>query len=194
MHYNIAIIGGGPGGYTAAIYAGKKQAKIALIEKRELGGTCLNRGCIPTKALIHSAKLLQDLKNAHRFGISAGEIKIDWNIMQKNSSRSVKTLTQGVKNLLKANGVTVFNGTAKLSEKNTIIISGETKQNTITADNIIIATGSISTTIPILGHNLQNVITSDQALFLETLPSSMLIIGGGVIGLEIKRHIQYIWC
>ncbi|HHY70985.1 MAG TPA: dihydrolipoyl dehydrogenase [Thermoanaerobacterales bacterium] len=185
MHYNIAIIGGGPGGYTAAIYAGKKQAKIALIEKRELGGTCLNRGCIPTKALIHSAKLLQDLKNAHRFGISAGEIKIDWNIMQKNSSRSVKTLTQGVKNLLKANGVTVFNGTAKLSEKNTIIISGETKQNTITADNIIIATGSISTTIPILGHNLQNVITSDQALFLETLPSSMLIIGGGVIGLEI---------
>ncbi|MDD4584054.1 MAG: dihydrolipoyl dehydrogenase [Eubacteriales bacterium] len=185
MHYDIAIIGGGPGGYVAAIYASKKQVKVALIEKAELGGTCLNRGCIPTKALIHSAKLLQDIKSAKRFGIIADDIKLDWSAMQKNTVRSVKTLTTGVGNLLKANGVTVFQGTAKISEKNTIKILDKTEQKIITADNIILATGSTSTIVPISGHNLCNVITSDEALFLEKLPSSMLIIGGGVIGLEI---------
>jgi dihydrolipoamide dehydrogenase len=185
MDYDIAIIGGGPGGYVAAIYAGKRKVKVALIEKSELGGTCLNKGCIPTKTLIHSAKLLQDIKSAQRFGIIADDTKIDWNLIQKNTARTVKTLTKGVKNLLKANDVEVFQGTAKLWDKNTVIISDETEQKTITADNIILATGSSSTTIPIPGRDLQNVITSDEALFLEKLPSSMLIIGGGVIGLEI---------
>lgn len=185
MDYDIAIIGGGPGGYVAAINAGKRKVKVALIEKSELGGTCLNRGCIPTKTLIHSAKLLQDIKSAQKFGIIADDTKIDWNFIQKNTARTVKTLTKGVKNLLKANGVEVFQGTAKLWDKNTVIISDETEQKTITADNIILATGSSSTTIPIPGRDLQNVITSDEALFLEKLPSSMLIIGGGVIGLEI---------
>lgn len=185
MHYDIIIIGGGPGGYAAAIYAGKKRAKVALIEKGQLGGTCLNRGCIPTKTLIHSARLLQDIKDARRFGITAKDIKLDWATMQKNTARTVKALTIGVQNLLKANNVTVFKGIAKLSDKNTIIVSDETMQNTITADNIILATGSASTTVPVPGHNLKNVITSDQALFLDELPSSMVIIGGGVIGLEI---------
>jgi dihydrolipoamide dehydrogenase len=185
MDYDIAIIGGGPGGYVAAIYAGKRKVKVALIEKSELGGTCLNKGCIPTKTLIHSAKLLQDIKSAQRFGIIADDTKIDWNIIQKNTVRIVKTLTKGVKNLLKANGVEVFQGLAKLWDKNTVIISDKTEQKTITADNTILATGSAPTTIPIPGHDLQNVITSDEALFLEKLPLSMLIIGGGVIGLEI---------
>lgn len=185
MHYDIAIIGGGPGGYVAGIYAGKRKAKVALIEKCELGGTCLNRGCIPTKALIHSARLFQDIKNAGKFGIAADNVTINWNDMQKNTVSIVKTLTKGVENLLKSNSVTVFKGTAKLADKNTILISDKTEQMTITADNIIIATGSVPTILPIPGHDFQNVITSDEALFLEELPSSMLIIGAGVIGTEI---------
>ncbi|AEE90833.1 Dihydrolipoyl dehydrogenase [Tepidanaerobacter acetatoxydans Re1] len=185
MHYDIAIIGGGPGGYAAGIYAGKRKAKVALIEKCELGGTCLNRGCIPTKALIHSARLFQDIKNAGKFGIAADNVTINWNDMQKNTVSIVKTLTKGVENLLKSNSVTVFKGTAKLADKNTILISDKTEQMTITADNIIIAAGSVPTILPIPGHDFQNVITSDEALFLEELPSSMLIIGAGVIGTEI---------
>ncbi len=185
MHYDIAVIGGGPGGYAAAIYASKKQAKVALIEKGELGGTCLNKGCIPTKTLIHSAKLLQDIKGARGFGIIADDVDIDWNVIQKNTACTVKNLKKGVENLLKVNGVEVFQGLAKLRDQNTIKISYETEQKTITAENIILATGSAPITIPIPGHKLQNVITSDEALFMEKLPSSMLIIGGGVVGLEI---------
>jgi dihydrolipoamide dehydrogenase len=185
MHYDIAIIGGGPGGYVAAIYAGKKKAKVALVEKGELGGTCLNRGCIPTKSLIHGANLLQAIKSAKDFGITADNVNFDWGLLQKKTSRIVKTLTKGVESLLAGNNVTVIRGTAKLSDKNTINILTDTEQSTITADNIILATGSVPASVPIPGHNLQNVITSDQALFLKQIPSSMLIIGGGVIGLEI---------
>lgn len=185
MHYDIAIIGGGPGGYVAAIYAGKKKVKVALIEKGELGGTCLNRGCIPTKTLIHSANLFQAIMSAKEFGITIDNVNFEWNLLQKKTSRVVKTLTSGIQNLLSANKVTVIQGFAKLSDKNTIHISSSTGQSTITADNIILATGSVPTLVSIPGHNLQNVITSDQALFLEQIPSSMLIIGGGVIGLEI---------
>ena len=185
MHYDIAIIGGGPGGYVAAIYAGKKKAKVALVEKGELGGTCLNRGCIPTKSLIHGANLLQAIESAKDFGITADNVNFDWGLLQKKTSRIVKTLTKGVESLLAGNNVTVIRGTAKLSDKNTINILTDTEQSTITADNIILATGSVPTSVSIPGHNLQNVITSDQALFLKQIPSSMLIIGGGVIGLEI---------
>ncbi|MCG1012572.1 dihydrolipoyl dehydrogenase [Tepidanaerobacter sp. GT38] len=185
MHYDIAIIGGGPGGYVAAIYAGKKKTKVALIERGELGGTCLNRGCIPTKTLIHGANLLRAINSAKEFGITAENVSLDWELLQKKTSRIVKTLTSGIQNLLSANKVTVIRGFAKLFDKNTIHISSETGQSTITADNIILATGSVPTSVSVPGHNLNNVITSDQALFLEQIPSSMLIIGGGVIGLEI---------
>ena len=185
MHYDIAIIGGGPGGYVAAIYAGKKKAKVALIEKGELGGTCLNRGCIPTKTLIHGANLLHAIKSAKDFGITVNDINLDWDLLQKKTARVVKTLTKGVEGLLAANNVTVIKGAAKLTDKNTVAISGESGQSTITADNIILATGSFPAVVPVPGRDLPNVITSDQALFLKQIPSSMLIIGGGVIGLEM---------
>ena len=185
MHYDIAIIGGGPGGYVAAIYAGKKKAKVALIEKGELGGTCLNRGCIPTKTLIHGANLLHAIKSAKDFGITVNDINLDWDLLQKKTARVVKTLTKGVEGLLAANNVTVIKGAAKLTDKNTVAISGESGQSTITADNIILATGSFPAVVPVPGRDLPNVITSDQALFLKQIPSSMLIIDGGVIGLEI---------
>lgn len=186
MPYDIAIIGGGPGGYVAAIYAGKKKAKVCLIERDELGGTCLNRGCIPTKALIHSANIVSEIKQAKRFGIITRDVQIDWNTIQKNKETIVKTLTKGVENLLKANGVKTYKGTAKLLDKNTIEITYQTGQKeTITAQKIILATGSSPVIIPIPGYDLPGVITSDEALSLEELPESMLIIGGGVIGIEL---------
>ncbi|MDK2878013.1 MAG: dihydrolipoamide dehydrogenase [Thermoanaerobacteraceae bacterium] len=185
MHYDIVIIGGGPGGYVAAIYAGKKKAKVALIEKDKLGGTCLNRGCIPTKALIHSANLLNEIKNAKRFGITAEDIKADWQAIQQNKETIVKTLRTGVENLLKANGVTTYKGTAKLLDKNTVKITYNTGEENITAEKIILATGSSPVIVPIPGHNLSGVITSDEALALEELPASVLVIGGGVIGIEL---------
>jgi dihydrolipoamide dehydrogenase len=186
MPYDIAIIGGGPGGYVAAIYAGKKKAKVCLIERDELGGTCLNRGCIPTKALIHSASIVNEIKQAKRFGIITRDVQIDWNTIQKNKETIVKTLTKGVENLLKANGVKTYKGTAKLLDKNTIEITYQTGQKeTITAQKIILATGSSPVIIPIPGYDLPGVITSDEALSLDALPESMLIIGGGVIGIEL---------
>jgi dihydrolipoamide dehydrogenase len=186
MPYDIAIIGGGPGGYVAAIYAGKKKAKVCLIERDELGGTCLNRGCIPTKALIHSANIVSEIKQAKRFGIITRDVQIDWNTIQKNKETIVKTLTKGVENLLKANGVKTYKGTAKLLDKNTIEITYQTGQKeTITAQKIILATGSSPVIIPIPGYDLPGVITSDEALSLDALPESMLIIGGGVIGIEL---------
>jgi dihydrolipoamide dehydrogenase len=186
MPYDIAIIGGGPGGYVAAIYAGKKKAKVCLIERDELGGTCLNRGCIPTKALIHSASIVNEIKQAKRFGIITRDVQIDWNTIQKNKETIVKTLTKGVENLLKANGVKTYKGTAKLLDKNTIEITYQTGQKeTITAQKIILATGSSPVIIPIPGYDLPGVITSDEALSLEELPESILIIGGGVIGIEL---------
>jgi len=186
MNYDIAIIGGGPGGYVAAIYAGKKKLKIALIEKDELGGTCLNRGCIPTKALIHSASLVSEIKGAKRFGVTAGEIKVDWDAIQKNKQTVVSTLTKGVENLLKANGVKTYKGTAKLLDKNTVELTyREGQKETLTADNIILATGSSPVMIPIPGKDLPGVISSDEALSLKEIPDSMLIIGGGVIGIEL---------
>lgn len=186
MHYDIAIIGGGPGGYVAAIYAGKKKAKVALIEKDELGGTCLNRGCIPTKALIHSANLANEIRGAKRFGIAAGDLNIDWNAVQKNKETVVKTLTKGVENLLKANGVNTYKGMAKLADKNTVEITYRNGQKeNITSDNIILATGSSPVIIPIPGKDLPGVINSDEALSLNEIPDSMLIIGGGVIGIEL---------
>ncbi|TYP56788.1 dihydrolipoyl dehydrogenase [Thermosediminibacter litoriperuensis] len=185
MHYDIVVIGGGPGGYVSAIYAAKKGVRVGLVEKRDLGGTCLNRGCIPTKALSHSAHIYQNLENARNFGILAENVKIDWQRAQSQKDAIVRTLGKGVENLLKANGVSVFRGEAKLEDERSIRIRYSGGQQVITADNIILATGSKSAVIPFPGHDLPGVITSEEALALSKIPDSMLVIGGGVIGVEM---------
>jgi len=185
MNFNIAVIGGGPGGYVSSIYASKNKAKVVLIEEKELGGTCLNAGCIPTKALIHSASLIQEIREAERFGITFENMRYDWNAIQNNVRNTVRTLSKGVESLLKANGVCVIKATPKLLNENTIQITNESEKKILTAEKIIIATGSTPIKIPIPGNDLPNVITSEQALFLEKPPSSITIIGGGAIGLEI---------
>ncbi|ADL08182.1 dihydrolipoyl dehydrogenase [Thermosediminibacter oceani] len=185
MHYDIVVIGGGPGGYVSAIYAAKKGARVGLVEKRDLGGTCLNRGCIPTKALSHCAQIYQSLGNAKNFGILAENVKIDWQLAQGQKDSIVRTLGKGVENLLKANGVSVFRGEAKLEDERRIRIYYSGGQQVITAENIILATGSKPAVIPFPGHDLPGVITSEEALALSKIPDSMLVIGGGVIGVEM---------
>ncbi|HHZ03070.1 MAG TPA: dihydrolipoyl dehydrogenase [Tissierellia bacterium] len=182
--YDIIIIGGGPGGYPAAIYAAKNKAKVAIVERDEFGGTCLNRGCIPTKTFIKSANLYTEFKNCKRFGITVSDVNFNWDEILKNKNNVVRGLTKGVQALLKGNGVDIYKGNALLLNENTVKVTGK-KEELITGANIIIATGSKPSTVPIEGVDLDGVITSNEALELKELPKSLAIIGGGVIGVEL---------
>lgn len=181
---DIAIIGGGPGGYVAAIKAAQMGAKVVLIEKDALGGTCLNRGCIPTKSFVRSAQVLNTVKHSGIFGVVTEEASIDLKKVVEQKNAVVSQLTTGIKHLLSRNGVTVVEGRGVFQDDHTIMVKRTNGETTVKAKNIIIATGSRPARIPIPGTDSDKVITSDQALQLEKLPRSMVIIGGGVIGME----------
>lgn len=185
MQFDVIVIGGGPGGYTAAIYAAKKKMRVALIEKENVGGTCLNVGCIPTKALIHSADLYREMKHSDRFGIKAKDVEVDWTEIQKNKNDIVSNLTNGVKGLLKQNKVNHFDGTAEIIGRNSVRILNNTVETIIEGKNIIIASGSSPINIKIPGSDLEEVGTSRDALSYDNIPQSLAIIGGGVIGVEM---------
>ena len=185
MDKDIVIIGGGPGGYVAAIRAAQLGAKVALIEKGELGGTCLNRGCIPTKVLYRDAEILNTLKNIGEFGIKVDSYSFDIEEIQNRKNKIVSKLVSGVEQLLKANNVEVILGTATFKDKNTVSVlfsNGDLRE--ITSKDIIIATGSIPLIPKIPGINLEGVLTSDSILDFKEVPKSLAIIGGGVIGME----------
>jgi dihydrolipoamide dehydrogenase len=185
MDKDIVIIGGGPGGYVAAIRAAQLGAKVCLIEKGELGGTCLNRGCIPTKALYRNAEILNTLKNINEFGIKIDNYSFSVEEMQNRKDKIVNQLVSGVEQLLKANNVDVIIGTASLKDENTVSVhfeNGDLRE--ITAENIIIATGSIPSIPKIPGITLPGVFTSESILNFKEVPSKLAIIGGGVIGME----------
>ena len=185
MARSIIIIGGGPGGYVAAIRATQLGAQVTLIEKDTLGGTCLNRGCIPTKALLQSADLLASVRNAATFGISTGKASVDFSAVTKRKEAVVKRLVAGVTSLMRKNKIKVIKGIGTLLDSRTVGILGESDK--ISADSIIIATGSKPSTIPVKGIDEPGVITSDEALTMEQLPKSVIVIGGGVIGLEFAQ-------
>ena len=184
MDYDITVIGAGPGGYVAAIAAAQRKKKVCIIEKAAVGGVCLNEGCIPTKTLIKTVKLTDELKRAEEFGISgvdASKITVDLKKLQARKKAVVSRLTGGVRGLLKGNGVTVVHGSASFKDKNTVVVDGRE----ITSGFFIIATGSnvlMPAFIPIEGNS--SVITSREALEIETVPKKLGIIGGGVIGVE----------
>lgn len=182
--YDIIIIGGGPAGYPAAIYAARNKAKVAIVESEEFGGTCLNKGCIPTKTLIKSASLLNEIKAARQYGINVDGLSFEWKNVLENKNKVVKSLTRGVSSLLKQNGVDIYKGKGVLLDKNTVKVYGVKEEN-LTGRKIIIASGSEPVTIPVPGAELEGVITSNEALNLKELPKSMVIIGGGVIGVEL---------
>ncbi|MDF2655242.1 MAG: pdhD 2 [Bacillota bacterium] len=180
----IAVIGGGPGGYVAAIRAAQLGAEVTLIEKNKLGGTCLNVGCIPTKALLHSAGLLDEIRRGTEAGIIA-EPKLDFSKTQEHKSKVVNRLVSGVGGLMKANKIKVIMGTASFVKTNLLQIVTEKDTLEEAFDKVIIASGSVPAAPPIPGASHKSCIDSTGALALKTVPESMVIIGGGVIGVEL---------
>jgi dihydrolipoamide dehydrogenase len=181
----IVIIGGGPGGYVAAIKAAQLGASVTLVEKTYLGGTCLNVGCIPTKALLHTAEIYETSKEGAACGVIA-DVKLDFTAAQKYKSGITKQLVSGIKGLLAANKVKVIFGTASFEDAKTIkVITDKGATETLKADKVIVATGSEPAKPPIPGIDSKQCIDSTGALELSEVPKTMVIIGGGVIGVEM---------
>lgn len=181
MKKRIVVIGGGPGGYVAAIRASQLGGEVHIIESNNLGGTCLNVGCIPTKALLHTAELFHTVKESAAIGLLADSVRVDWDILQKHKASVVNRLVRGVEGLLKANKVVIHKGVAKLSGSHTVQIEGG---DSITSDIIILAPGSETVRLRFPGAELNGVIDSTAALSLPEIPPSIIIVGGGVIGVE----------
>src|SRR2546427_1010386 len=181
--FDVAVIGGGPGGYVAALRAAQLGAKTAIVEKDRMGGTCLVRGCIPTKALLQSSELYTLAKAGQSFGLVADNLRFDWPAAQKRKTAVVDQLVKGVEGLLKAGGVTSFKGSARLAGKGGVDVSGDQLQ----AKDIVIATGSAVARIPLPGAEL--TIDSDQILELKEVPRRLAVIGGGVVGMEFAAMV-----
>lgn len=186
QEFDVLVIGGGPGGYVAAIRAAKNGAKTALVERKEFGGTCLNIGCIPTKTLIAGVDVYHKARHAMEFGVKiSGEVSPDWEAMLARKDSVIKTLRGGIGSLLKAAGVTVFKGHGAFTGRKTVkVVDGEGGEvEEITANKIIIASGS-ETLVPGFIPKGKRVITSTELLSIPEIPKSLLILGGGVIGCE----------
>ncbi|MBK7256346.1 MAG: dihydrolipoyl dehydrogenase [Ignavibacteriae bacterium] len=183
--YDIVIVGGGPGGYTAAIRASQLGMKAALVERDRLGGVCLNWGCIPTKALLRNAEIYSTLLHADEWGISAKDVSFDFPRIIKRSRGVAERISKGVEYLMKKNAITVHTGTACLTAADTLEIKAEGKPTaTISAPHIVLATGARSRSIPNVTIDRKRIITSSEAMTLPARPDSMVIIGAGAIGIE----------
>ncbi|MBQ7899835.1 MAG: dihydrolipoyl dehydrogenase [Bacteroidales bacterium] len=193
----IIIIGAGPGGYETALLAAKRGVEVILVESGHVGGTCLNEGCIPTKSFCRNAEVLEELREAEAFGVTGLSYDFDFKAVAARKNAVVEQLRGGVEGLLGHKLITLVRGKASFKDQHTIsvipsnpsVISSETegrveKSLEYTADYIIIATGSVSASLPIPGTNLPGVLTSKEILDLEEVPSRLCVIGGGVIGLE----------
>jgi dihydrolipoamide dehydrogenase len=189
---NIAVIGAGPGGYVAAIRGAQLGANIYLIEDREVGGTCLNRGCIPTKAYFKNAEVMKDLKRSEEFGITIDNYRLDGKALQERKKTIVGQLVKGIEQLISSyDNIEFIPGKASIKDKNTLLVNlkdGGTRE--VAVDNIVIATGSKPTMTETKGVDLEGVITSDDLLEMEEIPETLIVIGGGVIGLEFASIYQ----
>ncbi|HEY7067930.1 MAG TPA: dihydrolipoyl dehydrogenase [Chloroflexota bacterium] len=182
---DVCIIGAGPGGYVAAIRAAQLGLKTAVVERDALGGVCLNRGCIPTKAMLRTAELLTAFQHAADFGIQAENVRLDYPAAVRRRDQVVSNLRQGVAGLLKSQGVRVLSGQGRLAAPGRVEVNANGSSETVEARNVIVATGSKPAIPPIPGaDNRELVITSDEALTLPALPRSVVVIGGGAVGAE----------
>ncbi|MTI68577.1 MAG: dihydrolipoyl dehydrogenase [Firmicutes bacterium] len=182
----VVVIGGGPGGYVCAIKAAQLGADVTIIEKKHIGGTCLNVGCIPTKVLLHTTEIYNIIKEESKdLGINVDRVDVDWPVLQRRKEGIVNQLVGGVENLLKSNNIKKVSGEGKfINNKEIEIKLSNGKKEFIEFDKAVIATGSEPTVIPLEGVQLDGVMTSNEALSLKEIPKSMCIIGGGVIGSE----------
>ena len=183
--FDVIVIGSGPGGYSAAIRCAQKGATIAVVEKGDIGGTCLNRGCIPSKTLLASAHTLLLIKHAAMMGIDVASATPDWSKIQARKDAVVSGFRKGLTGLIKSHKVQILPGRAVVTAPNQIKIETDTTPTQIQAGKIIIATGSQPSQIPTIPFDSQTVISSKEALALEQIPKSMVIVGGGVIGCEM---------
>src|SRR6516164_7636386 len=184
-HFNLIVIGTGPGGYVAAIRAAQLGLKTAVVEKDELGGTCLNWGCIPTKAWIVSAHLLEQIRRAREFGIDVGEPRVDWALMLERKNKVVKQVVGGVKTLLSGRGDEIVRGAGRLTAPGKVQVAlKEGGSTALSADHVLIATGATSWLPPGFKLDGERVITSQEALDLPRQPRRMAVLGGGVVGCE----------
>lgn len=182
--YDLAVIGGGPGGYVAAIRASQLGLKTAIIDKDKLGGICLNWGCIPTKALLRNAEVLQTIKDAGKFGILVDGYTVDMNKTVKRSRQVSDRLSKGVEYLMKKNKITYFKGTGTINSAGKIKIENDRKKETILASKIILATGARAKALPGVDFDGTQIIGSKEAMMLTKIPNKMIIVGGGAIGVE----------
>ena len=186
LQTDIVVIGAGPGGYTAAFRAADLDKKVTIIDKESsLGGVCLNRGCIPSKALLHLSKLINDAKKAEKKGVFFGPPKININKIREWKNSIVDNLSLGIKQLSRARNITVIKGQASFKSENEIIIEENDKTIVLSFKNAIIATGSISTEIPFLPKTSKKILYSRQALEILNIPKKILVVGCGYIGLEM---------
>ncbi len=186
--FDLIVIGGGNGGYIPAIRASQLGMKVALIEKREggyLGGTCLNLGCIPTKALLHSAGLMNDFKHAEQFGIMANDVELDYSKVTGHKDQVMGQLRKGVSGLMKKNKVQVYNGTGSFVEPKKIKVETADGEEELEADNVLISTGSAVKSLPGLDFDGDKVLSSDYVITeMDSIPESIIILGSGAVGVE----------
>jgi len=178
--YDLCVIGSGWAGFNAASRAAELGAKVVLIEKDEIGGTCLNRGCIPTKALVNSCRLIKEISHFQNFGIEIKDFSVSFDRLQARKKQLISDLQKGISFQLSKQKIEVIKGTAKILSANQV----EVNSNKLEAKFIIIATGSRPLELPSLKFNHSNIISSDEILELNAAPKSLLIIGGGAIGCE----------
>ena len=179
MDYDLIFVGGGPAGYEGAIAAAKKGLKAAVIEMDELGGTCLQRGCIPTKAILHSVKAIKQINDFAKIGVRVEKFQVSLEEINRRKTRIVSKQTRGIELLLKQNTVQFIRGRAQVVSEKTVVVDNK---NELTARNIIIASGSRPAELPFLKWDGQLIVSSDELLKLDSIPETMLVIGAGAVG------------
>lgn len=198
-YYDLIVIGGGPAGYTAAAEGAKKGMKAALIERKAIGGTCLNEGCIPTKTLMHCTELYREVKAGEGIGLYAKELSCDMGKLQNYKEGVIGELQKGIGMMLKQNKVTVYEGTGQIVEvpepgEDSRKIKVQVGDEVLEAGKVLISTGSVPMKLPIPGMDLEGVLDSTGMLSERTIPKSLLIIGGGVIGVEFATVYHALGC
>jgi len=181
MKYDLVIVGAGPGGYVCALRAAQLGLKVAVVEKEKAGGTCLNVGCIPSKALLDSTEIFSEIQENNEHGIETKEATINWGTLQKRREGIVNKLTSGVEFLLKKEKIDYFEGAAQVKSRYTVIVG----RNNLATKNVVLATGSKPIEIPFLPFDGERIIDSTQALSQGRIPKDMIVVGGGYIGLEM---------
>lgn len=188
--YDLAIIGGGPGGYVAAIRAAQLKKRVVLVEKDRIGGTCMNYGCIPAKYLLHQTKIYRELKENKNIEGPLEKIKCNWNRVQEEKNKIVERLVKGIEFLLRKNGIEIVKGEGFIKSEKQIAVKTEGEDQIFESDKIILATGSRPAALPFLEPNGKEVVTSREALEFDSIPTKMLVVGAGAVGIEMGSIYQ----